>query len=48
MFALSKSTQFDWRLALHDVAGSRAHAKALRAAGLLDDAQADEIGRAHV
>ena len=21
MFALSKSTQFDWRLALHDVAG---------------------------
>ncbi|HSO69935.1 MAG TPA: argininosuccinate lyase, partial [Arachnia sp.] len=40
MFALSKSTQFDWRLALHDVAGSRAHAKALRAAGLLDDQQA--------
>ncbi|WP_237268013.1 argininosuccinate lyase [Tessaracoccus aquimaris] len=40
MFALSKSTQFDWRLALHDIAGSRAHAKALRAAGYLDDAQA--------
>ncbi len=40
MFALSKSTQFDWRLALHDIAGSRAHAKALRAAGLLDDEQA--------
>ena len=40
MFALSKSTQFDWRLALHDVAGSRAHAKALHAAGYLDDAQA--------
>ena len=40
MFALSKSTQFDWRLALHDVAGSRAHAKALHAAGLLDDQQA--------
>ncbi|NLE98277.1 MAG: argininosuccinate lyase, partial [Propionibacterium sp.] len=40
MFALSKSTQFDWRLALHDVAGSRAHAKALHAAGYLDDVQA--------
>ena len=40
MFALSKSTQFDWRLALHDIAGSRAHAKALVAAGLLTDGQA--------
>ncbi|WP_237268420.1 argininosuccinate lyase [Tessaracoccus flavescens] len=40
MFALSKSTQFDWRLALHDIAGSRAHAKALTAAGLLDADQA--------
>lgn len=39
MFALSKSTQFDWRLALHDIAGSRAHAKALHAAGYLDDEQ---------
>ncbi len=43
MFALSKSTQFDWRLALHDIAGSRAHAKALHAAGYLDDAQADAM-----
>ncbi|MBB1484274.1 argininosuccinate lyase [Tessaracoccus sp. MC1865] len=40
MFALSKSTQFDWRLALHDIAGSRAHAKALLAAGLLTQEQA--------
>lgn len=40
MFALSKSTQFDWRLALHDIAGSRAHAKALLAAGLLTAQQA--------
>ena len=40
MFALSKSTQFDWRLALHDIAGSRAHAKALQAAGLLDEDEA--------
>ena len=39
MFALSKSTQFDWRLALHDIAGSRAHAKALHAAGLLTEEQ---------
>ena len=26
MFALSQSTQFDWRLARYDLAGSRAHA----------------------
>ncbi len=37
MFALSQSTQFDWRLARHDLAGSRAHARALHAAGLLTD-----------
>lgn len=43
MFALSKSTQFDWRLALHDIAGSRAHAKALHAAGYLDDQQAADM-----
>ncbi len=45
MFALSKSTQFDWRLALHDIAGSRAHARALHVAGLLDDKQADAMDR---
>ncbi|MEO7006965.1 MAG: argininosuccinate lyase [Terrimesophilobacter sp.] len=32
---LSKSTQFDWQLAPYDLAGSRAHAKALAAAGYL-------------
>ncbi len=37
--ALSASTHFDWRLARYDIAGSRAHARALAAAGLLDDAQ---------
>jgi len=37
MFALSKSTQFDWRLARYDIAGSRAHAGALHRAGLLTD-----------
>ena len=35
--ALSKSTHFDWRLARHDIAGSRAHARVLHAAGLLSD-----------
>ena len=37
MFALSKSTQFDWRLARYDLAGSRAHARALQRAGLLTE-----------
>ena len=38
--ALSMSTHFDWRLARHDLAGSRAHARVLHAAGLLS---ADEL-----
>ena len=33
--ALSVSTHFDWRLARHDLAGSRAHARVLHTAGLL-------------
>jgi argininosuccinate lyase len=37
--ALSQSTHFDWRLATHDIAGSKAHARVLRRAGLLDDAE---------
>ena len=37
--ALSKSTHFDWRLAGQDIAGSRAHARVLHGAGLLDDAE---------
>nr|WP_203566976.1 argininosuccinate lyase [Aestuariimicrobium ganziense] len=37
MAALSRSTHFDWRLARHDLAGSRAHAGALHTAGLLTD-----------
>jgi argininosuccinate lyase len=43
MFALSKSTQFDWRLARYDIAGSRAHAGALHRAGLLTDAEHREM-----
>jgi len=34
---LSRSTQFDWRLAPYDLAGSRAHARVLHGAGLLTD-----------
>lgn len=34
---LSRSTHFDWRLARHDLAGSRAHARALGRVGLLED-----------
>ena len=37
--ALSKSTQFDWRLAPYDLAGSRAHARVLHARELLTDAE---------
>ena len=39
---LSLSTHFDWRLARHDIAGSRAHARALHRADLLS---ADELAR---
>ena len=35
--ALSRSTHFDWVLAPYDLAGSRAHARVLAAAGLLSD-----------
>lgn len=41
--ALSKSTHFDWRLAPYDIAGSRAHARVLHRAGLLDDADLDAM-----
>ena len=39
MVALSASTHFDWRLAPYDIRGSRAHARVLHAAALLDDAE---------
>jgi argininosuccinate lyase len=42
--ALSRSTHFDWDLALYDIAGSHAHAKALAAAGYLS---ADEEREMH-
>ncbi|WP_454229192.1 argininosuccinate lyase [Propioniciclava flava] len=43
MFALSRSTQFDWRLAHLDIAGSRAHARALHRAGLLSDTELEQM-----
>ncbi|WP_425841320.1 argininosuccinate lyase [Microbacterium sp. PA5] len=42
--ALSRSTHFDWVLALYDLAGSHAHAAALAAAGYLTP---DEESRMH-
>ncbi len=43
--ALSRSTHFDWRLTPYDLAGSRAHANALHAAGLLTDDDHAELLR---
>ena len=43
--AVAESTHFDWRLARHDIAGSRAHARVLHAAGLLDDGAAGRDAR---
>jgi argininosuccinate lyase len=37
--ALSASTHFDWRLARYDIRGSRAHARVLHGAGLLNDVE---------
>lgn len=41
--ALSRSTHFDWRLAHHDLDGSRAHARVLHAAGLLSQDERDGL-----
>ena len=41
--ALSVSTHFDWRLARHDLAGSKAHAKVLHRAGLLTDGELHDM-----
>ncbi|WP_028709371.1 argininosuccinate lyase [Propionicicella superfundia] len=43
MADLSRSTHFDWRLAHHDIAGSKAHAEALLRAGLLTDDECREM-----
>jgi argininosuccinate lyase len=39
--ALSRSTHFDWQLYPYDIAGSKAHARALAKAGYLTDAELD-------
>jgi argininosuccinate lyase len=41
--ALSKSTHFDWRLVPYDLAGSKAHARVLRTAGLLTEEDRDAL-----
>ncbi|MEY2841701.1 MAG: hypothetical protein RLY74_842 [Actinomycetota bacterium] len=46
MFRLSKSTDLDWRLAPYDIAGSRAHLKALTKGGLIDEKESQSIERA--
>ncbi|MGH3872425.1 MAG: argininosuccinate lyase [Pseudonocardiaceae bacterium] len=43
MTALSLSTHFDWRLARYDIRGSRAHARVLHGAGLLNDGELDAM-----
>ncbi|WP_153504717.1 argininosuccinate lyase [Cumulibacter manganitolerans] len=43
MTALSLSVHFDWRLAKYDLQGSRAHARVLANAGLLDDDELDKM-----
>ena len=40
---LSVSTHFDWRLAADDIAGSRAHARALARVGLLSEEQLTQM-----
>jgi len=46
MAALSLSVHFDWRLAPYDIAQTRAHARVLHVAGLLDDAEVAEVEQA--
>ncbi|MBB4932487.1 argininosuccinate lyase [Lipingzhangella halophila] len=40
---LSLSTHFDWRLARHDIAGSRAHARVLHGSGLLTGDELEQM-----
>jgi len=45
---LSRSTDFDWRLAKHDIAGTKAHILALRAAGFLTEAEVTRLDKSLV
>jgi len=46
VFALSRSVQFDWRLAPYDLRSSLAHLKVLRASGLIKEEIAKQIEKA--
>ena len=43
--ALSRSVHFDWRLAKYDIAGTRAHIRALHVAGYLTVAEVEKLDR---
>ena len=43
LLALSRSTHFDFQLAPYDILGSKAHAKALAAAGYLDESELERM-----
>lgn len=45
---LSRSTEFDWRLAKYDIAGTKAHILALRAAGFLTEAEVTRLDKSLV
>ena len=45
LVALSRSVHFDWRLASYDIAGTRAHIKALQSAGYLTVAELEKLDR---
>jgi argininosuccinate lyase len=46
--ALSRSVHFDWRLAKYDIAGTRAHIKALMSAGYLTSLEHEKLDRSLV
>jgi argininosuccinate lyase len=46
--ALSRSVHFDWRLASYDIAGTRAHIKALMSAGYLTTLEHEKLDRSLV
>ena len=48
LVALSRSVHFDWRLANYDIAGTRAHIKALLSAGYLTTAEHEKLDRSLV
>jgi len=43
--AIGRSTHFDWRLAEYDIAGSKAHIKALFSAGYLNNDEAERLNK---